>query len=291
MSLPENGPTTGKEDPAVTPDTPAASRPKLEVDDVGIGYLSERTGTFFEAVHSLSFTVPNEGLVALVGPSGCGKSTFLRSVCGLLGHHRGRLLLDGTIVDGPRADCSLVFQSPALLPWRTVERNVGYGLELRGLPKSQVREKVGDMLDLVGLSAFAEHYPHQLSGGMQQRANLARALANEPVLLLMDEPFSALDPRTRDRLGNELLRIREVTKQTVLLVTHQVDEAVLLADKCVVLSSGPGSAVAGVFDVPLGRDRTVEDTRHDPRYGQHVRGLRDLLDAASADQETEDASV
>jgi NitT/TauT family transport system ATP-binding protein len=259
--------------------------PKLEVDDVAIGYLSERRGVFFEAVRSLSFTVPDESLVALVGPSGCGKSTFLRSVCGLLGHHRGRLLIDGSVVDGPRADCSLVFQSPALLPWRTVERNVGYGLELRGVPKAEVRERVGDMLELVGLSSFASHYPHQLSGGMQQRANLARALANQPVLLLMDEPFSALDPQTRDRLSDEVLRIREVTKQTILLVTHQVDEAVLLADRCVVLSRGPGSVVAGVYDVTLGRRRTVEETRHHPEYGRHVRELRDLLTKASADDE------
>jgi NitT/TauT family transport system ATP-binding protein len=263
----------------------AGGPPKLEVDDVAIGYVSKRRGSFFEAVRSLSFTVPDESLVALVGPSGCGKSTFLRSVCGLLGYHRGRLLIDGSVVDGPRSDCSLVFQSPALLPWRTVERNVGYGLELRGLPKSEVKERVGDMLELVGLSSFASHYPHQLSGGMQQRANLARALANQPVLLLMDEPFSALDPQTRDRLGDELLRIRELTKQTVLLVTHQVDEAVLLADKCVVLSRGPGSVVAGDFDVQLDRGSTIEETRHDPRYGQNVRELRELLAEASAEDE------
>lgn len=263
----------------------ADGSPKLEVDDVAIGYLSERRGVFFEAVRSLSFTVPDESLVALVGPSGCGKSTFLRAACGLLGYHQGRLLIDGSVVDGPRADCSLVFQSPALLPWRTVERNVGYGLELRGVPKSEVRERVGEMLELVGLSSFKSHYPHQLSGGMQQRANLARALANQPVLLLMDEPFSALDPETRDRLSDEVLRIREITKQTILMVTHQVDEAVLLADRCVVLSCGPGSVVAGVFDVTLGRRRTVEETRHHPEYGRHVRELRDLLTKASAKDE------
>lgn len=263
----------------------AGGQPKLEADDVAIGYFSERHGSFFEAVRSLSFTVPDEDLVALIGPSGCGKSTFLRSACGLLGYHRGRLLIDGSVVDGPRSDCSLVFQSPALLPWRTVERNVGYGLELRGLPRSEVKERVGEMLELVGLSPFSSHYPHQLSGGMQQRVNLARALANQPVLLLMDEPFSALDPQTRDRLGDELLRIRELTKQTVLLVTHQVDEAVLLADKCIVLSRGPGSVVAGIFDVQLDRGRTITEARHDPRYGQHVRELRELLAGASAEDE------
>ncbi|MGX7677715.1 ABC transporter ATP-binding protein [Jatrophihabitans sp. DSM 45814] len=259
----------------------AKGRLKLEVEDVGIGYFSERRGSFFEAVRSLSFSVADEGLVALIGPSGCGKSTFLRSVCGLLGYQQGQLLVDGSVVNGPRTDCSLVFQSPALLPWRTVERNVGYGLELRKVPKAEIKDRVGAMLDLVGLSASADRYPHQLSGGMQQRANLARALANEPVLLLMDEPFSALDPQSRDRLGDELLRIREVTKQTILLVTHQVDEAVLLADKCVVLSHGPGSVVQGVFDIPLGRNRTIEKTRQDPHFGELVRGLRELLMTAA----------
>ncbi|GAA5190433.1 ABC transporter ATP-binding protein [Rugosimonospora acidiphila] len=258
---------------------PAAGPLKLEVEDVGIGYFSQRHGSFFEAVRSLTFNVPDDSLVALVGPTGCGKSTFLRSVCGLLGYQHGRLLVDGSAVTGPRADCSVVFQSPALMPWRTVERNVGYGLELRGTPKAEVRDRVGHMLDMVGLSKFAEHYPHQLSGGMQQRANLARALANDPVLLLMDEPFSALDPQTRDRLSDELLRIRELTKLTVLMVTHQVDEAVLLADQCVVLSRGPGSVVEGVMDIPLGRGRTVDETRHQSGYGPLVRQLRDMLRA------------
>jgi NitT/TauT family transport system ATP-binding protein len=260
---------------------------KLAVDDVGIGYFSERRGTYFEAVRSLSFSVTDESMVALVGPSGCGKSTFLRAVCGLLPHQAGTLLVDGTEVSGPRADCSLVFQSPALLPWRTVSRNVSYGLELRGVPKAEIRNTTAEMLELVGLTKFADRYPHQLSGGMQQRANLARALANQPVLLLMDEPFSALDPQTRDRLGDELQRIRDVTKQTILMVTHQVDEAVALADKVVVLSNGPGSVLAAQVDVPLGRGRTIENTRHNPGYGPLIRQLRDLLAEASADQEDE----
>ena len=262
----------------------APSGVKLLVDDVGIGYFSERRGSYFEAISSVSFSVADESMVALVGPSGCGKSTFLRAVCGLLPHQHGDLLVDGSVVDGPRADCSLVFQNPALLPWRTVARNVSYGLELRRLPKSEIKQRTDDMLHLVGLTKFADRYPHQLSGGMQQRANLARALANQPVLLLMDEPFSALDPQTRDRLGDELLRIRDVTRQTILMVTHQVDEAVALADKVVVLSQGPGSVLAGEIDVPLGSERTVDATRHNPQYGPLVRSLRDLLTEASADQ-------
>lgn len=262
---------------------------KLVVQDVGIGYFSERHGSYFEAIRSLSVSVPDESMVALVGPSGCGKSTLLRAVCGLLPYQGGQLLVDGSVVTGPRVDCSLVFQSPALLPWRTVERNVSYGLELRGLPKKQIKKTTAEMIDLVGLSKFADRYPHQLSGGMQQRANLARALANQPVLLLMDEPFSALDPQTRDRLGDELLRIREVTKQTILMVTHQVDEAVALADKAVVLSHGPGSVLAGDVDIPLGRGRTIEETRHNPMYGDLVRRLRDLLAEASAAEPDENA--
>jgi NitT/TauT family transport system ATP-binding protein len=268
---------------AVAAGEPASLRgvAKLEVDDVGIGYFSERRWTYFEAVQSLSFTVTDESMVALVGPSGCGKSTFLRAVSGLLPHQSGTLHVDGTEVTGPRVDCSLVFQSPALLPWRTVERNVSYGLELRRVPKADIKHRTGEMLDLVGLTRFADRYPHQLSGGMQQRANLARALANQPVLLLMDEPFSALDPQTRDRLGDELMRIRDVTKQTILMVTHQVDEAVALADKVVVLSHGPRSMLAGEVDVPLGRARTIENTRRNPGYGPLIRRLRDLLAEAS----------
>ncbi len=260
---------------------------KLHADDVSIGYFSERHGSYFEAMHSLSFSVADESLVALIGPSGCGKSTFLRAVCGLLPHQNGDLRVDGSVVKGPRADCSLVFQSPALLPWRTVERNVSYGLELRKVPKQVIKQITGEMLNLVGLTKFADRYPHQLSGGMQQRANLARALANQPVLLLMDEPFSALDPQTRDRLGDELLRIREVTKQTILMVTHQVDEAVALADKVVVLSQGPGSVKAGEMDIPFGHSRTIEDSRHHEGYGSLVRSLREML-AESAAEEDED---
>jgi NitT/TauT family transport system ATP-binding protein len=266
-------------------ESPNATNPlKLEVADVAIGYYSERHGSFFEAMHSLSFTVPDHQMVALIGPSGCGKSTFLRAVSGLLPYQRGRLLVDGSLVTGPRPDTAFVFQNPALLPWRTVERNVSYGLEVRGLGKAEIRERVDAMLELVGLSEFKGSYPHQLSGGMQQRANLARALVVQPVLLLMDEPFSALDPQSRERLGDELMRVREVTDQTILMVTHQVDEAVALADRVVVLTRGPGSVLAGVVDIPLGRNRRVEATRHDPRYGPLVRGLRDLLSGVACDE-------
>jgi NitT/TauT family transport system ATP-binding protein len=276
-------PPLGNRPAAVADERPAVTgQPKLHVDEVGIGYYSERHGSYFEAVRSLSFAVPDHQMVALVGPSGCGKSTFLRAVSGLLPYQQGRMLVDGSEVTGPRADTSLVFQSPALLPWRTVERNVSYGLELRGLPKPEIRNRTDEMIELVGLTKFRTRYPHQLSGGMQQRANLARALANQPVLLLMDEPFSALDPQTRERLGDEVLRIRDLTKQTILMVTHQVDEAVALADQVVVLSHGPGSVVVDTVDIPLGEGRTVESTRHDPRYGKLVRGLRDLLAQASA---------
>lgn len=284
-----NGPRSMPSGQAAADSGRPAGGTKLVVQDVGIGYFSERHGSYFEAIRSLSVSVSNESMVALVGPSGCGKSTLLRAVCGLLPYQSGQLMVDGSLVTGPRVDCSLVFQSPALLPWRTVERNVGYGLELRRVPKRQIRQTTAEMLDLVGLSKFADRYPHQLSGGMQQRANLARALANQPVLLLMDEPFSALDPQTRDRLGDELQRIREVTQQTILMVTHQVDEAVALADKVVVLSHGPGSVLAGDVDIPLGRGRTIEETRHNPMYGDMVRRLRDLLAEASASETSENA--
>ncbi len=260
----------------------SAHETKLEVDDVAIGYYSERQGSYFQAVQSLSFTVPGESLVALIGPSGCGKSTFLRAVSGLLPYQRGRLLVDNSLVKGPRSDCALVFQSPTLLPWRTVSRNIGYGLEMQGTPKGVRESRVHDMMNLVGLEAFADRYPRQLSGGMQQRANLARALVTEPVLLLLDEPFSAVDAQTRDHLGEELLRIRRATRQTMLLVTHQVEEAILLADSCVVLSKGPGSVVAEIFDIPLGRDQPIVEKRADPRFASLVGHLRGLLASASS---------
>ncbi len=263
---------------------PDAGDVKLEVDDVAIGYYSESRGDYFNAVRSLSFTVPHHSLVALIGPSGCGKSTFLRAVCGLLPYQRGRLLVDNTRVDGPRSDCALVFQSPTLLPWRTVARNIGYGLEMQHAPKRLREQRVQAMMELVGLDSFADRYPRQLSGGMQQRANLARALAVEPVLLLLDEPFSAVDAQTRDRLGEELLRIRRATHQTMLLVTHQVEEAILLADKCVVLSRGPASTVREVFDIPLDPSQTLAQKRADPRFASLVSHLRELLASASSDE-------
>lgn len=261
--------------------TQSAQDTKLEVEDVAIGYYSERLGSYFQAVQSLSFAVAHQSLVALIGPSGCGKSTFLRAVCGLLPYQRGRLMVDNSLVNGPRSDCALVFQSPTLLPWRTVSRNIGYGLEMQGVPKPARQARVQEMMTLVGLDAFADRYPRQLSGGMQQRANLARALATEPVLLLLDEPFSAVDAQTRDRLGEELLRIRMATQQTMLLVTHQVEEAILLADTCVVLSKGPSSVVTEIFDIPLDRNQSLAQKRTDPRFSSLVSHLRGLLDSAA----------
>lgn len=261
--------------------TDSAADLKLEVDDVAIGYFNERQGSYFNAVSSLTFSVPHESLVALIGPSGCGKSTFLRAVCGLLPYQRGRLLVDNSMVTQPRSDCALVFQSPTLLPWRTAASNIGYGLEMHRAPKEVREHRTREMLELVGLTEFAEHYPRQLSGGMQQRANLARALAVKPVMLLLDEPFSAVDAQTRDRLGEELLRIRRATKQTMLLVTHQVEEAILLADSCVVLSRGPGSVVKEVFDIPLDRSQSFAEKRADPEFPSLVAHLRDLLASPS----------
>ncbi len=195
--------------------------------------------------------------VSLVGPSGCGKSTFLNVVLGLLRPDAGEVRVDGRRVQGPAADRAMVFQEFGLLPWRTVEANIALGLELRGVPPSQRHRHAAELIQLVGLSGFERHYPHELSGGMKQRVGLARALATDPEILLMDEPFAALDAQTRDLMQAELLTIWERTRKTVLFVTHSIEEAAYLSDRVVVLSARPGRQKAEI-PVKLPRPRDYE---------------------------------
>jgi NitT/TauT family transport system ATP-binding protein len=249
---------------------------KLTADHVGIAYLVRRTGEYLQAVQDVSIRIrPNE-FVCIVGPSGCGKSTFLNVVAGLLPHNKGTLTLDGVKIDGPGKDRAVVFQSPALLPWRTVLGNVKYGLELRGTEESVMEEKAMAMIRLVGLAGNELKYPNELSGGMQQRVNLARALASDPELLLLDEPFSALDAQTREVMQSELLRIWEQTKKTALFITHQIDEAVFLADRVIVLSKGPGSTVSADIEIDLARPRS-EATKSEPAFLAKVQQIRNLI--------------
>jgi len=201
--------------------------------------------------------VADKEFVCFIGPSGCGKTTLLRITAGLEKPDSGTLTVNNEPIKGPGPDRGMVFQEYSLFPWRTVLKNVTFSLELKKVPKSE-REKIArDFLELVGLSKFADSYPHELSGGMKQRVAIARALVNDPKLLLMDEPFGAVDAQTRNRLQHELLNIWEKKKKTVLFITHSVDEAVFLADKVVVFTARPGRVKEVIsVDLPRPRERT-----------------------------------
>ncbi|MDR3101700.1 MAG: ABC transporter ATP-binding protein [Methanocalculaceae archaeon] len=209
------------------------------------------------ALENVSFEVHDGQFVSLLGPSGCGKTTLLRMIGGLDVPTSGTITIDGKVVNGPSPKMTMVFQEYSLYPWRTVAQNVGFGLEMIGTPPDQRKAEVEKQLKLVGLENFSDSYPYELSGGMRQRAAVARALATDPAVMLMDEPFGALDAQTRNKMQHELLHIRQETKKTILFVTHSVDEAVYLSDKIVILTPRPGS-VHEIYDVPLPfpRDRT-----------------------------------
>jgi len=213
------------------------------------------------ALEHLSFDIKEGEFLCLVGPSGCGKTTVLRMIGGLELPTSGSIYLDGEGVKGPGPDRGMVFQSFALFPWRTVMRNVTFGLELRGARKVEKEQIARIYLDLVGLSRFADARPSELSGGMKQRVAIARALANEPKVLLMDEPFGSLDAQTRNVMQEEILRIWEATHKTVVFVTHSVDEACYLADRIILLSARPGRVLHSIpIDIPRPRDRLGGDT-------------------------------
>ncbi|MGQ0837033.1 ABC transporter ATP-binding protein [Actinokineospora sp.] len=235
----------------------------LEVADLGHTYQAKDGA--HDAIDGLSFTVEAGELVCVVGPSGCGKSTLLRAIAGLITPSRGKISLHGTPVDGVPADLAVVFQdySRSLFPWLTVARNVEF--PLRTLAKAERRQRAADALAAVGLRDAVRKYPWQLSGGMQQRVAIARALAYRPALLLMDEPFASVDAQTRFELEDLLLRVRREQDTTVLLVTHDIDESVYLADRVLVLSKSPATVVAAL-DVALGADRDQITTRSSDRF-------------------------
>jgi NitT/TauT family transport system ATP-binding protein len=226
----------------------------LRVEDLGIEYPLPRLGRCVQAVDGVNFDVATGSFVSLIGPSGCGKTSILNAVAGLVANFTGRVTVHGRLVTGPGQDRALVFQQAALLPWRTVLGNVMYGLECHGVRRAEARPRALELIQLVGLGGFEQHYPHELSGGMQQRVNLARALAVDPNLLLMDEPFAALDAQTREYMQGELTRIWSIRRKTVLFVTHQIDEVVYLSDSVVVLSARPGR-IKEIVDIILPRPR------------------------------------
>jgi NitT/TauT family transport system ATP-binding protein len=219
------------------------------------------------AFRELSLDVRNQEILVIVGPSGCGKTTFLRCIAGLTTIDDGTLTIHGRPVDGPPDDVALVFQHFGLLPWKTVYENAAFGLTVRGVARSLIKERVQHYLEIVGLADFQSHYPYQLSGGMQQRVGLARALATNPSILLMDEPFASLDAQTRELLQEELLRLmqRPDERKTMVFITHSIDEAIVLGDRIAVMSERPGR-IKEIVDMPFGWPRDPEQIRADHRF-------------------------
>jgi NitT/TauT family transport system ATP-binding protein len=238
-------------------------RPKLEAVDITVRYENPRTGVATLALDRVSVAVQPGEFLGMVGPSGCGKTTFLYCLDGLLPLTNGQIFLDAEPIGGPGRDRAVVFQSPSLLPWRTVLRNVTYGLELQGTPLRQAVEQAREMIKLVGLEGFEQYHPSELSGGMQQRVNLARALVMGAEVILLDEPFAALDAQTREFMQAELMRIWQETRKTAVFITHQINEAIYLADRVVVMSARPGR-VKSVLPVAFPRPRGLSIKRTQP---------------------------
>ena len=250
--------------------TGAPARPLITVEDVAKIYRT-RDGDV-ESLKPLSFDIAEGEFMAIVGPSGCGKSTLLKMIGGLLPVSRGRISVSGRDVRGPPDDVGFVFQSPVLLAWRTVLANVMLQIEMRRLPRDRYLPKARALLGMVGLQDFERKLPWQLSGGMQQRASICRALVHDPAVLLMDEPFGALDAMTRERMNLELQRIWAETRKTVLFITHSIPEAVFLADRVLVMTERPGS-IAAIYDVPLPRPRSLT-VMGDPVFGALTQRIR-----------------
>ena len=237
-------------------------------------YLS-RDGKRILALDDISFSIDEGQFVSVVGPSGCGKSTLMKIIAGLVPPTRGEIFLNGSRVTGARSDVGVVFQGAVLLPWRTVLENVLLPIEIQKKSKAQYLERAYELLDLVGLREFAEKYPFELSGGMQQRNSITRALIHDPQTLLMDEPFGALDAITREHMNIELLRIWQVSGKTVLFITHSIPEAVFMSDRVIVLSGRPGRIVDDIL-IDLPRPRTLE-LMSDPEFGRLSTHLRRVL--------------
>ena len=227
------------------------------------------------ALTQVDLTIPQNEFVTLVGPSGCGKSTLLKLIAGLIRPSRGLLLHDGVALARPPRDVGIVFQEPVLLEWRSVFDNVLLPAEILGLDKTKARARAMYLLDLVGLAGFERRFPRELSGGMQQRVSICRALIHNPSVLLMDEPFSALDAMTREELGFELMRIWDTDKKTVVFVTHNITEAILLADRVVAMSRRPGR-IAKIVDIALPRPRTI-DMEFSPQFKSYSDQIRAVI--------------
>ena len=246
---------------------------RVTLEKVGKTYPTQDAGSFV-ALENVSVDIRSGEFVAVIGVSGCGKSTLLELVAGLQRPTSGMIAFDGVPHQGPHPSASVVFQEDSTFPWRTVAGNIGFGLEMRGVSSKARGDRVQQMVEMVGLRGFERHYPHQLSGGMRQRVAIARTLALDPKILLMDEPFGALDEQTRFVLGEELLRIWRASGCTILFVTHSLHEAVQLADRIVVLTPKPGR-IAKIIENDLARPR--RESSEAERYGALIGELRQLL--------------
>ncbi|MFI6324127.1 ABC transporter ATP-binding protein [Nonomuraea sp. NPDC050556] len=247
---------------------------KIQFVDVTKSFPVRDSSVPFTALSDISLEVREGEFLTLVGPSGCGKSTLLDLLTGLVKPTSGEILIDGVPVSGPGLDRGIVFQQYALFPWRTAVANVEFGLEAKGVPRRERRALALSYLELVGLHGFADRYPHELSGGMRQRVAIARSLAFDPDVLLMDEPFAALDAQTRESLQEELLRIWEKTGKTIVFITHGIDEAVYLGQRVAVMSASPGR-IRTVFDVSF--TSREGDLRAQPLFGEYRHEIWSLL--------------
>jgi NitT/TauT family transport system ATP-binding protein len=253
---------------------------KLSIEHLSKRYWFEREDREVLAVSDVSLAIEDGEFLAIVGPSGCGKTTLLNIVAGLLPYEEGTVSIDEKQVKGPGVDRAVVFQHSSLLPWRTISGNIRYGMEMqRRFDESTMRERTDHFVKMVGLNGFERHFPNELSGGMQQRVNLARALAADPKVLLMDEPFAALDAQTREFMQAELLKIWSQDRKTVLFITHQINEAVYLADRVAVMSARPGR-LKGIFKIPFGRPRTLS-LKRDPQFLEIEDSIWQLIEEES----------
>lgn len=275
---------SGKSLQTELPQDKLPAQAKIVIQNVSMGFKIKRSNSDeekdFQALENVSLTVESGEFLTIVGPSGCGKSTLLDLLAGLTHPRSGKLFIDGKPIVKPALDRGIVLQGYGLLPWRTVQKNVEFGLEIKGTESKKRHEIAEQYIQLVGLQGFEDRYPYELSGGMKQRVSIARALAYDPEVLLMDEPFAAVDAQTRDLMQDELLRIWEHTNKTILFVTHSIEEAVGLADRVAVMSANPGT-VREIIRVDLPRPRRISDVRNTADFNRICRRVRDLLENAN----------
>jgi len=263
-----------------------ATRAEQRGDTQAVSVACRNVEKWFGELNVLAdvdFSIPAGAFVSVLGPSGCGKTTLMRAIGGLTGVDAGEIVVGGRRVDGPPPEAAIVFQQFGLMPWKTICDNVAFGLTARGAGKQELEERVRHYIDLVHLTGFENSYPYQVSGGMQQRAGLARALAVEPQLLLMDEPFASVDAMTREVLHDELLGIWERDRRTVVFITHSIDEAIVLSDEIFVMSRSPATVVAQIpVDIP--RPRRERTVRGLPQFAELREQCWDLLERGGAEE-------